>query len=100
MKITRRGAIGILATSATSAAFEPQAAAPASAPGAAPVKWLDAAPPALETGVTWGVPFARGTVRREQTFTLTADGKALPLQSWPLAYWPDGTIKFSGFATV
>ena len=52
-------------------------------------------------GVSWGVPWARGSVRREQTFTLTAnDGKALPLQSWPLAYWPDGSVKFTGFATV
>ena len=24
------------------------------------------------------------------------DGKALPLQSWPLAYWPDGSIKWTG----
>jgi hypothetical protein len=39
-------------------------------------------------------------VRKEQTFTLTADGKSLPLQSWPLAYWPDGSIKWTGFATV
>ena len=27
-------------------------------------------------------------------------GKSVPLQQWPLAYWPDGSIKFSGFATV
>ena len=38
---------------------------------------------------------------RSQTFALSAnDGKALPLQAWPLAYWPDGSIKFTGFATV
>ena len=24
----------------------------------------------------------------------------MPLQAWPLAYWPDGSIKFTGFATV
>jgi hypothetical protein len=24
----------------------------------------------------------------------------LPLQQWPLAYWPDGSIKWTGFATV
>ena len=39
--------------------------------------------------------------QRSQTFALSAnDGKALPLQAWPLAYWPDGSIKFTGFATV
>jgi len=26
-------------------------------------------------------------------------GGALPLQTWPLAYWPDGSLKWSGFAT-
>ncbi len=25
---------------------------------------------------------------------------ALPLQAWPLAYWPDGSLKWSGFAAV
>ena len=50
-------------------------------------------------GVSWGVPWARGMVGRTQTFALTAnDGKPLPLQAWPLAWWPD-SIKFSGFAT-
>ena len=45
------------------------------------------------------MPFARGTVRREQTFALTApDGKSLPLQQWPLAYWPDGSLKWTGHA--
>ena len=51
--------------------------------------------------MTWGVPFARGTVAKNQTFTLaSADGKALPLQTSPLAYWPDGSLKFIGFATA
>jgi len=63
--------------------------------------WLGGASPLAETGISWGVPWARGSVRRDQSFTLTgADGKALPLQSWPLAYWPDGSLKWSGFATV
>jgi len=40
-------------------------------------------------------------MRKEQAFTLSAaDGKPLPLQTWPLAYWPDGSLKWSGFATV
>jgi hypothetical protein len=29
-----------------------------------------------------------------------ADGKALPVQTWTLAYWPDGSIKWTGFAAV
>lgn len=62
--------------------------------------WLDGAPP-VACGVSWGVPWARGAMRKEQTFALAAgDGAKLPLQSWPLAYWPDGSLKWSGFATV
>jgi hypothetical protein len=66
-----------------------------------PVKWLDAAPPAVSQGVSWGVPWAKGKVQKGETFALqTVEGKPLPLQSWPLAYWQDGSIKWTGFATV
>ncbi len=96
-KITRRSAIGI---AASTVAFEQSAAAQGTANGPIAIRWLESAP-AIETGVSFGVPWARGTVRREQTFSLTdANGKALPLQSWVAAYWPDGSVKFSGFATV
>lgn len=64
-------------------------------------KWLGEAPPRMAAGASWGVPWARGAMPKGQTFSLrTRDGKALPLQSWPLAYWPDGSLKWSGFATV
>ena len=98
MKITRRSAIGILASTASAVASEQQQP---QGDGTVTIGWLGGAGPGIETGVSWGVPWARGTVGRTQTFTLTAnDGKALPLQAWPLAYWPDGSIKFTGFATV
>jgi len=65
------------------------------------VGWLGGSPPPVDCGVSWGVPWPRGTVRKDQTFTLTtADGEPLPLQNWPLAYWPDGSMKWTGFATV
>jgi YetA-like protein len=76
---------------------------PAAAQSASSVelKWLGETPPAAPMGVSWGVPWSQGKVRKDQAFTLTsADGKSLPLQSWPLAWWPDGSIKWSGFATV
>src|ERR1035438_4246648 len=98
-QITRRSAIGILATTASAAAFEPQQQPPGD--GAVTLAWLGGAGPGIEIGVSWGVPWARGMVDRARTFSLTAnDGKALPLQAWPLAYWPDGSVKFTGFATV
>src|SRR5262245_12595832 len=78
-------------------------ALPAAAQSAPSVelKWLGDKPPVTPMGVSWGVPWHQGKVRKDQAFTLTtADGKSLALQSWPLALWPDGSIKWSGFATV
>ncbi len=71
------------------------------AAGAARVNWLDKAAPGMDVGVSFGVPWAQGTVQKGQAFAMkAADGAALPLQNWPLAYWPDGSIKWMGFATV
>ena len=65
------------------------------------LSWLGNTPAPTATGVSWGVPWPQGAVPKQQVFSLaTADGKALPLQSWPLAYWPDGSVKWTGFATV
>lgn len=102
MKITRRDAIGLLAatTTAEQATQAQQAGSPDPAEQIA-LSWLDGAAPGLKTGVSWGVPFPRGAVSKSQTFALTAaNGNSLPLQSWPLAYWPDGSMKWIGFATV
>src|ERR1035438_4804597 len=96
MKITRRDAIGIMAATA---AFEPQVVAQQA--GEVSINWLDKATPGMEVGVSFGVPWARGTVNRGQIFVLSANfGQLLPVQAWPLAYWPDGSVKFTGFATV
>jgi hypothetical protein len=75
----------------------------ASATSAADVDlhFLDGTSPIAPTGVSWGVPWPQGTVKKDQAFSLTApDGTAMPLQSWTLAYWPDGSIKWTGFATT
>ena len=83
------------------AAFAAMQNARAQPESAVTLHWLGDAPPPLDTGVSWGVPFPRGQVSKTQTFTLaTASGRSLPLQQWPLAYWPDGSMKFIGFATV
>jgi len=63
------------------------------------VKWLDGTAPSVSTGVSWGVPWPRGAIQEGQSFSLkTADGESLPVQTWPMAYWPDGSIKWTGFA--
>src|SRR5688500_5167521 len=65
------------------------------------LKWIDNFPVTERVGVSWGVPFTRGTVKKNQSFSLTnGEGKSLPVQAWPTAYWPDGSIKWSGFATL
>ncbi len=63
--------------------------------------WLGGVPAPVASGVSWGVPWPKGAVTKEQRFALTSDqGAALPLQTWALAYWPDGSVKWSGVATV
>ena len=36
--------------------------------------------------------------KESQVVVRTADGQSLPTQTWPLAYWPDGSVKWSGLA--
>src|SRR4051794_18473670 len=62
--------------------------------------WLEGRP-AGPAASTWGTPWPKGEVAGDQTFRLTAaDGAPVPVQSWPLAYWPDGTLKWSGHAVA
>jgi PcRGLX-like protein C-terminal alpha/alpha toroid domain/PcRGLX-like protein central beta sandwich domain/PcRGLX-like N-terminal RIFT barrel domain len=79
---------------------QPAAAPSASATASVSLTWLGEKPSAASTGVSWGVPWPQGAVAHDAHFSLTANGIGLPLQSWPLAWWPDGSIKWSGFATV
>jgi len=66
-----------------------------------PIVWLGDEASPVRSGISWGVPWPKNTVHKEQIFTLTtSDGTKLPVQTWPLAYWPDGSLKWSGFAAV
>ncbi|WP_428941039.1 Tat pathway signal sequence domain protein [Fontivita pretiosa] len=63
------------------------------------LRWLDAATPAQCPGTTWGVPWPRGAVQPDQQFALRdANGQAIAMQSWPTAYWPDGSLKWTAHA--
>ncbi|MFE2423315.1 Tat pathway signal sequence domain protein [Streptomyces hokutonensis] len=84
-------------------AADPAAAAPGSAKPAAvdPVRltWLEGGTPTAAPGTTFGVAWPKGVLPAEQTFALTADdGTAVPVQSWPTAHWPDGTLKWTAHA--
>ncbi|MEO6656106.1 MAG: hypothetical protein ABIO36_08490 [Pyrinomonadaceae bacterium] len=61
---------------------------------------LDGQALGVDTGVSFGVPWPQGAIKRSTNFILSSQGKRLPVQSWPLAYWPDGSIKWNGHATV
>ncbi len=65
------------------------------------LNWLGNNSPKLSTGVSWGVPFSEGAITKSGQFILTNEqDQQLPVQSWPIAYWPDGTLKWVGLSTV
>lgn len=67
--------------------------------GVAELHWLDGKAPAAVAGTTWGTPWPRGKYTKETTFALrAAGGEEVPVQTWSLATWPDGTLKWTGHA--
>ncbi|NOV03873.1 exo-rhamnogalacturonan lyase family protein [Paenibacillus planticolens] len=56
----------------------------------------------MPVGVTWGIPWREGELRRSESLLLAGAGgeSIIPLQSWPTAYWPDGSVKWSAHAAA
>ncbi|MEU9443951.1 Tat pathway signal sequence domain protein [Streptomyces sp. NPDC048304] len=78
-----------------------QAAPAAAAGGADPVTldWLEDGGLGAAPGSTVGVPWPMGAYQEDQAFALTDEGgKAVAAQTWPLAYWPDGSLKWTAHA--
>ncbi|MFH8287342.1 exo-rhamnogalacturonan lyase family protein [Streptomyces antibioticus] len=78
-----------------------QAAPRAAATGDSPVTldWLEDGGLGAAPGSTLGVPWPQGLHPEGRTFAVTdVDGKAVPVQSWPLAHWPDGSLKWTAHA--
>lgn len=52
-------------------------------------------------GATWGIPWPKGELERYNTLR-AEDGKGngIPIQSWPTAYWPDGTVKWTAHSVA
>ncbi|MEK3882309.1 hypothetical protein [Paenibacillus sp. PL2-23] len=66
--------------------------------GSIALSWLEERP-ALPAGVTWGVPWKRGELERGTPLTLRGiHESSVPLQTWPTAYWPDGSVKWTAHA--
>lgn len=65
---------------------------------AVPLQWIGDTPQ-LDQPVSFGVPFEEGKLRPQTPLKLTAAGGAdIPIDTWPLAYWPDGSVKWVGVA--
>ncbi|QKX63791.1 uncharacterized protein TRUGW13939_10962 [Talaromyces rugulosus] len=56
--------------------------------------------PSCRSGLTFAVPWAQGQYWPDRSSLHCADpsGQRLPSQSWNTAYWPDGSIKWTGLA--
>lgn len=65
-----------------------------------PLHWIGDVP-GQDKPVSFGVPFDEGEIFPETSLQLkTADDKDIPIDTWTLAYWPDGSVKWSGVAGV
>ncbi|MCD8174275.1 MAG: hypothetical protein LUD76_12650 [Alistipes sp.] len=74
-----------------------RSALPATTAEGVTLTWLDMHPPLVPVGVSWGVPWSRGTLSKGDGVVIKdKNGNAIPSQSWPLAYWPDGSVKWTG----
>ncbi|CAM4487979.1 exo-rhamnogalacturonan lyase family protein [Paenibacillus tarimensis] len=83
---------------------------PVTGPGTgAALSWLGGHRPPAAAGVTWGVPWKRGELQRSDQLGLRGSASEeepasgcgnVPVQSWPLAYWPDGSVKWTAHAAV
>ncbi|MDR7331154.1 Tat pathway signal sequence domain protein [Roseateles asaccharophilus] len=83
----------------TAGAAATTTAAPALSADTEALRWLDGAAPALPLGATLGLPWPRGQHKKGTEFNAAdAQGKPLPLQTWPLAFWPDGSLKWTAHA--
>ena len=62
--------------------------------------WIGSMPTAARP-VSFGIPFSKGEFKPSDAFNLTTDqGSVIPVDFWPMAYWPDGSVKWGGFAAV
>ncbi|SER42823.1 hypothetical protein SAMN04487944_10487 [Gracilibacillus ureilyticus] len=59
------------------------------------LNWLTSKPNYL-TNITWGIPWKKGELDRRSDVSLwNAENQSIPVQTWPLAYWPDGSVKWT-----
>ncbi|MGL1957259.1 MAG: hypothetical protein OCD00_08085 [Colwellia sp.] len=63
------------------------------------LSWLEGQEPKEKVGTTWGKSWQKGELAAKKPLRLINEqGKNIPLQSWPTAYWPDGSVKWTAHA--
>lgn len=61
-----------------------------------PLHWLEKS--VAKQGVTFGVPWPKGALKKDSGFQVASDNQTKAVQTWPLAYWPDGSYKWTAHA--
>ena len=64
-----------------------------------PLHWLEGVP-SESVPVTLGIPFSKGEVKAGQKGSLMVGNNQLSTDFWPMAYWPDGSVKWGAVAAV
>ena len=65
-----------------------------------PLSWIGDAP-SRDCPVSFGIPFNKGELKSGYTVALSdGQGQTIPSDCWPMAYWPDGSIKWAAMAAV
>ena len=86
--------LAVVRTAAAAGSEAPPTTAPADD---TELRWLE--PVAAAVGTTTGVPWPRGELKPTDPLRVTAaDGSAVPAQTWPTAFWPDGSVKWTAVA--
>src|SRR3546814_21063680 len=61
---------------------------------------LGAHAPQLERGATWGVPWAKGELKKHEELTLANGGTTVNPQTWVTARRPDSSVNWSAHAAA
>ena len=69
-------------------------------PAPIPINWLDDKAPKTLKGLTWGVPWAKGAIKKGTDLMVQDGSNTIPSQHWALAYWNDGSLKWTAHAIV
>ncbi len=99
LNVSRRSAIKLSLWASSWIAMPATLRAAPAPSGPSIARWIDGGAPEWDAGQTFGMAWPMGKLSKREALTaLGDDGRAHPVQSWTAAYWPDGSIKWTGHA--